>query len=236
MSQSRSRRRVALRTVPRMHTTLTPSILYFGTPVALISTLNDDGTPNLAPMSSVWWLGWNAVLGFGARSHTPRNLLARRECVINLPSMHQAALVDALAKTTGSNPVPAHKLAMGYRHVQDKFALAGVTAEASTQVGPPRVRECPVQLEARLTNHLPLRASDPAQAGRLLALEVEVVAVHVDSSLVLEGTTDHVDPAKWRPLIMSFQELCGTTGPVHVSTLATIPQRLYRPAAPAARS
>ena len=29
-----------------------PKILYFGTPVALISSLNEDGTTNLAPMSS----------------------------------------------------------------------------------------------------------------------------------------------------------------------------------------
>ena len=29
-----------------------PAILYFGTPVVLISTVNEDGTSNLAPMSS----------------------------------------------------------------------------------------------------------------------------------------------------------------------------------------
>ena len=32
-----------------MHKTIEPTILYFGTPVALISTLNPDGSPNLAP-------------------------------------------------------------------------------------------------------------------------------------------------------------------------------------------
>ena len=30
-----------------MHKTIEPTILYFGTPVALISTMNPDGTPNL---------------------------------------------------------------------------------------------------------------------------------------------------------------------------------------------
>ena len=38
-----------------MHQTIEPAILYFGTPVVLISTLNEDGSPNLAPMSSAWW-------------------------------------------------------------------------------------------------------------------------------------------------------------------------------------
>ncbi|QIZ34619.1 hypothetical protein [Saccharopolyspora sp. ASAGF58] len=36
------------------HVTIAPSILYFGTPVVLLSTENSDGTANLAPMSSAW--------------------------------------------------------------------------------------------------------------------------------------------------------------------------------------
>jgi flavin reductase (DIM6/NTAB) family NADH-FMN oxidoreductase RutF len=31
-----------------------PRILYVGTPVMLISTCNEDGSPNLAPMSSAF--------------------------------------------------------------------------------------------------------------------------------------------------------------------------------------
>ncbi len=34
-----------------------PSILYFGTPVVLLSTHNEDGSTNLTPMSSAWTLG-----------------------------------------------------------------------------------------------------------------------------------------------------------------------------------
>lgn len=33
-----------------MHHVRRPTILYFGTPVVLISTLNEDGSANLAPM------------------------------------------------------------------------------------------------------------------------------------------------------------------------------------------
>lgn len=212
-----------------MHQTITPAILYFGTPVVLVSSSNPDGTANLAPMSSIWWLGWTAVLGFGALSATPQNLLRTGQCVLNLPSVEQAANVDALAKTTGSDPVPAHKQRMGYAHVADKFARAGLTPMPSTKVAPPRAAECPVHLEARLTNQLPLRQHDPATAGRLIALEVEVVAVHVEERLLVPGKADHVDPQRWRPLIMSFQELYGLTPSVHRSTLATIPQAMYRP-------
>jgi len=35
-----------------MHRTVDPAILYFGTPVVLVSTENEDGSANLAPMSS----------------------------------------------------------------------------------------------------------------------------------------------------------------------------------------
>ncbi len=77
-----------------MHRSIDPAILYFGTPVVLVSTLNEDGSANLAPISSAWWLGWNCMLGFGRRSHTPRNLLRTGECVLNLPSMEQVDAVD----------------------------------------------------------------------------------------------------------------------------------------------
>ena len=40
-----------------MHQSIEPAILYFGTPVVLVSTLNEDGSANLAPMSSAFWLG-----------------------------------------------------------------------------------------------------------------------------------------------------------------------------------
>jgi len=58
-----------------MHRQIAPSILYLGTPVLLVGTLNLNGSANLAPMSSAWWLGWNCMLGLGAKGHTSQNLL-----------------------------------------------------------------------------------------------------------------------------------------------------------------
>ena len=69
-----------------MHVVPGLNVLYFGTPVVLISTLNLDGTANLAPMSSAWWLGQTAVLGLDATSQTTVNLRRERECVLSLPS------------------------------------------------------------------------------------------------------------------------------------------------------
>jgi flavin reductase (DIM6/NTAB) family NADH-FMN oxidoreductase RutF len=63
------------------HLVVEPSILYFGTPVALIGTLNEDGCPNLAPMSSAWAPGSSVVLGLGATGQTIQNLERVAECL-----------------------------------------------------------------------------------------------------------------------------------------------------------
>ncbi|MFF8815350.1 flavin reductase family protein [Streptomyces pactum] len=216
------------RPAPAAHTPIEPGILYFGTPVALLSTLHEDGRANLAPMSSVFWLGWRAVLGLGARSATARNLLRTRECVVNLPSDALAAAVDRLALTTGVDPVPSGKAARGYRYEADKFGCAGLTPVASGTVAPPRVAECPVAMEAVVEDVHPLAADDEGQRGSILTFEVRVQRVHVHEEIRMKGSPDRIDPDAWRPLIMSFQKFYGLGPQVHPSRLATIPERLYR--------
>jgi flavin reductase (DIM6/NTAB) family NADH-FMN oxidoreductase RutF len=212
-----------------MLTTTNPAILYFGTPVVLVSSLNADGSANLAPMSSAWWLGWRCMLGFGARSATPQNILRTGECVLNLPSAAMAPFVDRLALTTASNPVPETKQQRGYRHEAHKFERADLTAVPSESVAPPRVLECPIQLEARLAGSHRIAEDNPAIRGHLIALEVEIVRVHADSSVLVPGEPDRIDPDRWRPLIMSFQHFYGLTPRLQKSTLATIPESAYRP-------
>jgi flavin reductase (DIM6/NTAB) family NADH-FMN oxidoreductase RutF len=220
---------------PDTHITIEPAILYFGTPVVLLSTLNEDDSPNLAPMSSAWWLGWRAMLGLGTSGKTLNNLRRRGECVLNLPSVHQADAVDRLALLTGSNPVPPAKHDRGYRHEKHKFPIANLTPVPSETVKPPRVEECPVQLEADVAAIHGIAEEDPHTRGRLAAIEVRITRVHVRPSILMTGHTDRIDPDKWRPLIMSFQHFYGLTPEkIHTSRLASIPESKYRmPVAPA---
>jgi flavin reductase (DIM6/NTAB) family NADH-FMN oxidoreductase RutF len=212
-----------------MHATREPAILYFGTPVVVISTVNEDGSANLAPMSSAFWLGWRCVLGLAAGAQTARNLQRTRQCVLNLPSQAQVSNVDRLALTTGVDPVPPAKAARGYRHVRDKFAASGFTAEPSHVVGAPRVRECPVQLEAVVEAVQGIADDDAGLRGRLLNIEVRVVRVHLDAAIVMDGHPDRVDPDRWRPLIMSFQKFYGLGHEqLQPSALASIPEAMYR--------
>jgi flavin reductase (DIM6/NTAB) family NADH-FMN oxidoreductase RutF len=201
-----------------MHKTIEPTILYFGTPVALISTLNEDGTPNLAPMSSAWWLGWSCMLGLGQMGQTSENIKRTRECVINLPSVDHVEQVDRLAMTTGRDPVPEKKREWGYRYEADKFGIAGLTAIPSIEVGPPRVKECPVQMEGVVHDLRPFGKNVSANV-----IEVHIVKLHVDESLLVSGSDaarPHIDPDRWRPLIMSFCRFYGLGGEVYPSRLA----------------
>lgn len=215
-------------TADPLHTAIEPGILYFGTPVVLISTANEDGSPNLAPMSSAFWLSWRAVLGLNARSKTTENMVRTRECVLNLPSDALAANVDRLALTTGTDPVPPVKVQRGYRFEPDKFGVAGLTPVESEVVGAPRVAECPVNLEAVVEDVRSLAGDDDAQRGKILVFEVRIVRVHVHDDIRMPATSDRIDPDAWRPLIMSFQHFYGLGPRVHSSTLAQVPERLYR--------
>ena len=212
-----------------MHVVSEPNILYFGTPVVLVGTTNEDESCNLAPMSSAFWLGWRCVLGLGASSQTARNLRRSRQCVLNLPSQGQVGHVDRLALTTGADPVPAAKAARGYRHVRDKFGVSGFTADASHAVLAPRVRECPVQLEAVVEAVHGIADDDESLRGRLLGFEVRIVRVHLATDILMDGQPDRVDPDRWRPLVMSFQKFYGLgTGQLQPSALSSIPEAWYR--------
>ncbi|MET7363633.1 flavin reductase family protein [Streptomyces sp. NPDC005562] len=191
--------------VSRGHLSVSPKILYFGTPVALLTTTNPDGTANLAPISSLWALGHTIVLGLGCGGRTGANLVDRPELVINLPSPDLWPAVERLAPLTGAFPVPEAKHGV-FRHEPDKFAAAGLHPEDSVVVGPPRVAECPLQLEATVRSVTPV-----GPRGEFRAVECAVVHVHAAAAVMVPGT-QYVDPAAWRPLIYNFRHYYGLAG------------------------
>ncbi|WP_101382858.1 MULTISPECIES: flavin reductase family protein [Kitasatospora] len=197
-----------------MHVVPGLKVLYFGTPVVLISSRNEDGTANLAPMSSAWWLGQSCMLGLGSMHQTTANLLRERECVLNLPSSSMVDAVDRIALTTGTPVLSDFKLERGYRYEPDKFSVAQLTEQASELVAPPRVAECPIQLECRV-----VAVHSLAGASDVTAFEVEVLRAHVEEHLIIPGT-HYIDPLGWDPLIMKFCEYFGGGHNVHPSSLA----------------
>jgi flavin reductase (DIM6/NTAB) family NADH-FMN oxidoreductase RutF len=181
---------------------LKPKMLYFGTPVVLVSSLNGDGSTNVAPMSSAWWVGETAMLGLSANSQTVRNLEQRPMCVLNLADEAMVDAVDRLALLTGRPDVPEYKRARGYTYVPDKFAAAGLTPAPFDAGVPCGVAESPVQMEGRVQaiHHI----DEPCSGLR--ALEVSVLRTHVDDSLIMTNHPTYIDPLRWNPLFMKFTE------------------------------
>jgi flavin reductase (DIM6/NTAB) family NADH-FMN oxidoreductase RutF len=192
-----------------------PKVLYFGTPVVLISSRNPDGTTNLGPMSSAWWLGYTAMLGMSAGSQTVKNLTERPDCVLNLVDPDMVAALDRIALLTGSREMSDAKRARGYRYEPDKFAAAGVTRTPAELVDVDLVHESPINLEGRIEAIHPI--GEPG--SNLRALEMTIHRVHVREDLLMANER-YIDPLRWDPLIMKFTEYFAGGTPAYESSLA----------------
>jgi flavin reductase (DIM6/NTAB) family NADH-FMN oxidoreductase RutF len=127
--------------------------------------------------------------------------------VVNLPTPDLWHQVEQLAPLTGQNPVPSEK-ASQFRFESDKFGAGGFTSLAAETVAAPRVKECPVHLEAMVRRiHSLDGESRLQQLGGGAAVEVEVLRVHVSRDLVIKD--NYIDPDKWQPLIYNFRHYFG---------------------------
>jgi flavin reductase (DIM6/NTAB) family NADH-FMN oxidoreductase RutF len=181
---------------------LNPKMLYFGTPVVLVSSLNCDGSTNIAPMSSAWWVGKTAMLGLSVSSQTVRNLQQRPRIVLNLADASMVDAVDRLALLTGRPDVPEYKRARGYTYQSDKYRAADLTPVMFDPQSPTGVAESLIQMEGRVQA---IHGIDEDDSG-LRALEVKVLHTHVDESLLMAHHPNYIDPLRWHPLIMKFTE------------------------------
>ncbi|WP_426448224.1 flavin reductase family protein [Paenibacillus sp. S-38] len=181
---------------------ITPSILYYGTPVLLMTTRNECGCDNISPLSSSWALGDRIVLGIGTAGKGYENLTRERQCVLNLPDAGLWQQVEQLAPTTGKDPVPESKRLLGFVYEPDKFGRCGLSAAPSELVKPARIAECPLQIEAAVC-HIRIPEGSPHFA----IVETQALRVHAHPGILREGR--HIDPAKWNPLIYNFRHYFG---------------------------
>lgn len=95
------------------------------------------------------------------------------EFVINLVPSALATAVDFCGMRSGRD--------------MDKLSLVGLTADACEQISAPLLAECPVNLECRVTQILPLGSHEMFLA--------EILAVHVDDSLIDSSGKLHLERA-----------------------------------------
>lgn len=186
-----------------MRLSIEPKILYFGTPVILVSTLNEDQTVNLAPMSSAWALDQSVVLGLSSYGKTFENLKRTRECVLNIPSPQLWKNVEKLAPLTGKNPIPDHKKGK-FSYEKEKFRASRLTPIPSEIVKPPAVKECPLQFEAKVNEILDLR-KDERDSPKIIITRIVKVFAHEEIII----NNNYINPESYSPLIYNFRHYFG---------------------------
>lgn len=181
--------------------TIKPKVLYFGTPVALITSIDKNGKPNIGPISSLWALGDNLIIGLGCDSKTYQNIIEIKECVVNLPSADLFEKIEKISNLTGLNPVPVNK-SEKYRYEEDKFSVGNFQSMAAEVVTAPAIANCPIQLECVLQNHCIIESSVDF-IPLVASLHMKVVNVRVHKNLVINH--GYINPSKWSPLIYNFR-------------------------------
>jgi flavin reductase (DIM6/NTAB) family NADH-FMN oxidoreductase RutF len=144
-------------------------------PIGWISSRDAKGNVNLAPYS--FFNGFcyiPPIIGFSSTSwkDSVTNIQETGEFVWNLATKDLANQMNATA---------AH-----VAHEVSEFSIAGLTAVPSKLVNVPRVAESPVSFECKLTQIIQLQSADGTKANAWLTLG-EVVAVHIDKSLIKDG-------------------------------------------------
>lgn len=154
-------------------------------PIALASTMDEGGRPNLSPFSffNVFSAHPPVLIFSPARrvrdntnKHTLENILKTMEVVINIVSYSMVQQVS-LASTE-------------YAEGENEFLKAGLGMVASDLVAPYRVAESPVQFECKVSRVEPLGTG--GGAGNLVISEV--VKLHLQKNILDEH--GQIDPGK----------------------------------------
>lgn len=138
----------------------------YPSPAALITAVSEDGRANIITLGEVYNLSIAEPVIIGISIAKPRythELITRTgEFVVNLPSALILEKVDRCGSVSGRDV--------------DKFAAFGLTALPATQVRPPLIAECPVNLECRLLG--------TEEIGDHDMFKGEVLVQHVDEEVL----------------------------------------------------
>lgn len=147
-------------------------------PIALVSTLSEDGIPNLAPFSFFNAFGSNPpIIAFspsrrgrdGSFKNTYNNLMATKECVVHSVTYNIIEQVS-LASTE-------------YPPEVDEFIKSGLTPIDSQLVKPKRVKESPFHMECILRDMMSY--GDGGAAANIAICEV--LLFHIAEDIIKDG-------------------------------------------------
>jgi len=157
-------------------------------PIGWISSISEDGIPNLAPFSFFNAVGddpphvmFSATRSSSANRDTLNNVLATRQFVVNMVTEDTVDKMNLTAESVAS-------------HI-DEFEHAGLTAIPSIKIKPPRVLESPITMECELVHHYTL---ENHQYGGSTIMIGKIVMFHIDESVLLEDYKINLDT--YRPV------------------------------------
>lgn len=154
-------------------------------PIAFVSTVDEEGNPNLAPYSffnafssnpPILVFSSNRRVSNNTTKDTLSNVMATKEVVINVVNYD---IVRQMAVTSVEFPSNINE-----------FEKAGLTTIASEKVKPFRVKESPVQMECKVKEIITL--GDHGGAGHLILCEV--VMMHIAEHVVDDN--NRINPHK----------------------------------------
>ena len=147
-------------------------------PIGWISSQSSDGLLNLAPYSFFNAFNYTPpLIGFSSIGYkdTVRNIEETGEFVWNLVTRDLAEAMNLSCAAVAPEV--------------NEFELAGLTPKASSLVKPPRVADCPVAFECKLSQMIRLRGANGVLVDSWLVLG-EVIGVHIAENLLIDGVYD----------------------------------------------
>lgn len=154
-------------------------------PIALVSTIDNEGRPNLSPFSFFNVFSANPPIAIfsparrvrnNTTKHTLQNAASNKEVVINVVS-YPIVEQTSLSSTE-------------YKEGVNEFIKSGLTPLESIEVKPYRVKESPVQMECLVKEIISL--GEEGGAGNLVVCEI--VKMHVSENVLNEH--HQIDPNK----------------------------------------
>ena len=136
-------------------------------PLVLVTCVNEQGAPNIITLAYVGTVAAKppqVAIAIRPSRHSHAAISQTGEFAINIPTEDLLPAVDQCGHVSATRT--------------DKFALTGLTPQPASQIQPPLIAECPVNLECKLTQTIPLGSHD--------LFIGEIVAVHVGEALLDE--------------------------------------------------
>ena len=158
-------------------------------PIGWISSVNDQGQPNLAPFSffNIVCANPPTILfcpmvrsGDNQLKDTLQNIRETGEFVVNIVS---GELVEKMIKTSVEAPYGVNE-----------FDYAGLTPKLSSAVTPPRVAESPIHFECKLNQIIDI-SLNPGGGSVVIGT---IVHMHIDERIMIGE--DKIDLARLTPI------------------------------------